>query len=158
MHRIRIYVDNSVFGGVYDEEFADTSKRFFDRVHRGDYLVVVSQIVFDEIEDAPAIVQQVLKDLPDNALEIVRLDDEVLQLAEAYISARVLGRAAEFDALQVAAATVARVDLIPSWNFEHIVNYDRIQKFNAVNMLNGYGTLDIRSPKEVAYGDQDEDL
>lgn len=32
MHKIRVYIDTSVFGGVHDEEFAEASKRFFARV------------------------------------------------------------------------------------------------------------------------------
>ena len=53
---------------------------------------------------------------------------------------------------------MANADLILSWNFAHIVNYDRIQKFNAVHLMNGYRTVDIRSPQELAYGDKDEDV
>jgi len=43
--------------------------------------------------------------------------------------------------------------LILSWNFKHIVNYDRIRKFNSVNLFFGYPQLDIRSPLEVIYVD-----
>jgi hypothetical protein len=32
------------------------------------------------------------------------------------------------------------------------VNLDRIRKFNAVNLLQGYQPLEIRSPWEVLYG------
>ncbi len=41
-----------------------------------------------------------------------------------------------------------------------MVNYNRIRKFNAVNMLNGYRSLYVRSPREVVYDreDQDEDV
>lgn len=55
-------------------------------------------------------------------------------------------------------ATVARADLILSWNFKHIVRYDRIQKFNGVNLTRGYRAVDIRSPLEVDYDDEDEDI
>lgn len=51
----------------------------------------------------------------------------------------------------VAAATIAKADLIVSWNFKHIVNYGRIKKFNGVNQIEGYGQIDIRSPLEVVY-------
>ena len=53
------------------------------------------------------------------------------------------------DALHVASATIAGADLILSWNFKHIVSYDRIQLFNGVNILQGYRALDIRSPLEM---------
>lgn len=49
----------------------------------------------------------------------------------------------------MALATVGRVDVLVSWNFKHIVNLGRIRLFNAVNLEQGYGILEIRSPKEV---------
>ena len=49
-----------------------------------------------------------------------------------------------------AMATLARVDVLVSWNFKHMVNLQRIRGFSGVNLIRGYGTLEIRSPKEVA--------
>jgi hypothetical protein len=36
-----------------------------------------------------------------------------------------------------------------SWNFKHIVNYDKIRLFNSVNLKLGYPEIDIRSPQEL---------
>ena len=52
-------------------------------------------------------------------------------------------------ALHVALATVSGADVIASWNFKHIVHYDKIRLFNAVNLREGYRLLDIRSPLEI---------
>ena len=52
-------------------------------------------------------------------------------------------------ALHIALATVARVDVLVSWNFKHIVNLRRIHAYNAVNLKKGYPLLEIRSPWEV---------
>jgi len=53
------------------------------------------------------------------------------------------------DALHIALATVARVDVLVSWNFKHIVNLKRIHAYNAVNLKHGYPLLEIRTPREV---------
>ena len=53
------------------------------------------------------------------------------------------------DALHIAIATVIEVDVLVSWNFRHIVNLNRIQQFNSVNLREGYKILEIRSPEEV---------
>jgi hypothetical protein len=53
------------------------------------------------------------------------------------------------DALHVAISTISGCDLIVSWNFKHIVHFDKIPKYNAVNVLNGYGRIGIYSPLEV---------
>ena len=71
------------------------------------------------------------------------------QLRDAYLAAGVVGPAAMNDAHHVALATVARADLIVSWNFRHIVHVEKIRRFNAVNLMEGYVTIDIRSPREV---------
>jgi hypothetical protein len=36
-----------------------------------------------------------------------------------------------------------------SWNFKHVVHYDKIRMFNAVNLMRGYTAIEIRSPLEV---------
>lgn len=152
MRKPRVYVDTSVFGGVDDEKFAAASRRFFDLVIEGAFKVLFSVQTSTELEDAPPTVNQVLPGLPPDCVEEVPVDEQVYELAEAYINAGALGEGSREDAVHVAAATVAGADLVLSWNFRHIVRYDRIRMFNGVNALKGYRPLDIRSPLEVDYG------
>ena len=77
------------------------------------------------------------------------------ELADEYVRAGVLGPASADDATHVAAATVAGADLIVSWNFRHIVNYNRIRGFNAVNVRMGYRAITILSPREVIDVDEE---
>jgi len=154
MARIRVYADTSVFGGVADEEFAEPSRRFLERVRRGEVILVVSTEVLRELRGAPQIVRQELEGLPQENLEAAEVTAEVEALADAYIAAGVLGGGWRGDAIHVAAASVSGADLIVSWNFRHIVNYNRIPRYNAVNASNGYKPIEIRSPAEVAYDDE----
>lgn len=39
--------------------------------------------------------------------------------------------------------------------FERIVNYDRIHKYNSVNVANRYPLIEIHSPLEMANADED---
>ena len=55
----------------------------------------------------------------------------------------------------MALTTIGRVDVLVSWNFRHIVNLGRIRLFNAVNLEQGYGLIEIRTPKEVLSGEKD---
>ena len=91
MRRPRVYVDNSVFSGTQDEEFAEESLRFFERVHEGAYAVLVSEAVLRELARAPEGARRVHADLPAGSVEEVPVDDEVNELAQAYIDAGVLG-------------------------------------------------------------------
>ncbi|MCL6104007.1 MAG: PIN domain protein, partial [Bacteroidetes bacterium] len=43
---------------------------------------------------------------------------------------------------------VTQLDVLVSWNFKHIVNYDKIKLFNSINLRLGYPMIEIRSPKE----------
>ena len=70
-------------------------------------------------------------------------------MRDAYVGAQVVGPSSRNDAHHVALATLARADLIVSWNFKHIVHIDRIRRFNAVNLMEGHPTIEIRSPREV---------
>ena len=64
MRKIRAYVDTSVFGGTDVEEFSVASRRFFERIHGGEFIVLISQLTLDELQGAPSQVQQVFKELP----------------------------------------------------------------------------------------------
>jgi len=98
---------------------------------------------------APPDVQNILKGLPPESLEMVSLTAEVLLLSGAYVEAGVVGPRWLSDATHVAAATVARADAIVSWNFRHIVRLEKMKGYNRVNLLNGYGILTIITPREV---------
>lgn len=156
MHRIRTYVDTSVLGGLFDDEFREPTAAFFRQVTLGKYVLLISPVTLAELERAPKRVQEALEQLVPESVIPVALADECEELARAYVSAGALGQASMADALHVAVATVSGADLILSWNFKHIVNYARIRRFNSVNLALGYRPIEIRSPMEVAY-DADND-
>jgi hypothetical protein len=81
--------------------------------------------------------------------EIVEVTQPMLSLQSHYIQAGIVNKKSLQDALHVAVATIAKSDLIVSWNFKHIVHFDKIPKYNAINLLNGYNNIGIYSPLEV---------
>lgn len=70
-------------------------------------------------------------------------------MRKAYLAAGVVGPASSNDAAHIAVATVADVDIVVSWNFKHIVHFDKIAGFEGVNLLHGFRSPRIHSPKEV---------
>lgn len=147
--RPRIYVDTSVFGGCEDIEFISHSRRLVAAMANGDYAMVISELTLVELERAPATVQAYLERVPEFFVEVLALDSEAESLAAHYIQDGAVGRNERADALHIALATAARVDVLVSWNFKHIVNLRRIHAFNAVNLKQGYPILEIRNPREV---------
>lgn len=153
---IRAYFDTSVFGGVFDDEFASATLALFERVEKGRVRVVVSDVTLRELGPAPEHVRLVFDTLSEAQREHVLLTAEAQELAEEYVAARCVSPKWLDDALHVALATVARVDVVVSWNFRHIVRFDRVRAFNAVNLKLGYPQMSIVSPQEVLHAGDDE--
>jgi hypothetical protein len=99
-------------------------------------------------------VSELLLKYPGDRFERIELTQETMDLADKYISEKVVGRTSLEDCRHIALATINRVDVLASWNFKHIVNLDRIKGYNSVNLKLGYPTIEIRTPQElVSYGD-----
>ena len=147
--KFRIYADTSVLGGCEDEEFAEHSLRLMESFVRGECVLVLSSLTVQELAEAPADVRRRLASVPEAHIETLQLDAEARDLAEAYVFAGVLMAKMRADAQHIAIATVARVDVLVSWNFKHIVNLSRIHGYNSVNLRQGYPMIEIRTPREV---------
>jgi hypothetical protein len=147
--KFRIYTDTSVLGGCEDEEFAEHSVRLMEGFVPGQRILVVSSLTIQELAAAPAEVRGRVASVPEAHIEMLQLDGEAKELAEAYVDAGVLPSAMRADAQHIAIATVARVDVLVSWNLKHVVNLQRIHGYNSVNLRQGYPLLEIRTPREV---------
>src|SRR5574342_148746 len=145
----RIYIDTSAIGGCFDEEYEKPSKQLWNEFRTGKKTALLSDLLQLELEEAPAKVRRLLDELPDTSIERLSLDEEAIVLANVYIQDGAVAESSLSDARHIAMATIARADVLVSWNFKHIVNLNRIRRFNAVNMKLGYPTIDIRSPSEV---------
>lgn len=145
---MKVYVDTSVFGGVFDEEFKKDSKKFFEELRAGKFELVTSALVEEEIKSAPKHVQDYFDGLASSAT-IIDINQNVLVLRDAYLNAGVVTKKSKNDATHVALATISECVMILSWNFKHIVHFQKIPKYNAVNVLNGYHTIDIYPPSSV---------
>ena len=146
---MRIYIDTSVVGGFFDKEFKEATKSFFKQVENGSIILVISNLLEAELTGAPKYVQKYLNQYQDDQKEKVQLSREAITLAEKYIFEKVVGETSLADCQHIAIATLAKVDVMVSWNFKHIVNLTRIKGYNSVNLELGYPTLEIRSPLEI---------
>ncbi len=153
MTAMRLYADTSVFGGLFDEEFQEASRVFFEEIREGRLQLVVSTLVEDELRDAPDGVRNTWNEVLPLA-ELREVTDQAISLSDAYLNAGVVSPKWKRDCLHVALATVAHCAMIVSWNFRHIVNYRKIHHYNAVNAMEGYPIISIYSPLEVT-GDEE---
>lgn len=156
MKRLKIYLDTSVIGGYFDKEFEVYSKSLIEKICHGYYIGVLSDITLNELSKAPENVQDLVLTFPKENFFIYSPDKEVFDLADLYIKKKILTTKFIEDAMHIAIATVKNVDVLLSWNFQHIVNLYRIHLFNSINYENGYKMIEIRSPKELYYDTEEE--
>lgn len=156
----RVYLDTSVLGGCFDPEFAEWSNGLVQDLRIGLYRPLLSEVLAAEIQDAPEQVQILYAELLHLNAEMVEVSVEAFELADAYQLRKIISPKFYDDGLHIALATIAEADVLVSWNFKHIVRFDRIRLFNAINLEFGYKPLQIYSPREVTtYGtteDQDD--
>ena len=153
----RVYLGTSVLGGCFDEEFAPWSNGLIADFDAGRFVPVVSDLLAAEVADAPEQVRALHNRLLALPSEGVSATPEALHLLAAYEAHSVLGPKYRADMLHIALATIADVDVLVSWNFKHIVRFDKIRLFNAVNLEQGYKPLTIHSPREVTTHGEDND-
>ena len=151
----RIYIDTSVIGGYFDEEFKESTQKLFERLEKREIVFVISDLLELELIDAPKHVQELLYNFSSDKFERVSLSEEIILLADTYISAGVVGKTSLEDCRHIALATINKVDVLASWNFKHIVNLDRIKGYNSVNLRLGYPMIEIRSPKDLIHYDNE---
>ena len=147
----RLYLDTSVIGGFFDKEFMEKSNNLKQAVISGKYIVLISPLVFEELEGAPEFVKKFVYSI--KSVELVEIDKNILILRDSYLTSKVVSKNSIQDATHVALATFARADAIVSWNFKHIVKLEKIKGFNEVNFRFGFGSIVIITPEGVSYED-----
>lgn len=145
----RVYIDTSVIGGYYDEEFQEDTRALFQRLENNEIVFVVSDLLDLELLEAPERVRELIGKYAADKFERVLLTEDAIQLADTYIIEKVVGKTSLEDCRHIALATINRVDVLASWNFKHIVNLDRIKGYNSVNLKMGFPMIEIRSPKDL---------
>lgn len=149
-----LYLDTSVLGGYFDDEWKLPTQELWRQMENGKYCFFTSSIAADELTEAPERVRELFAATftPEAVLDVT---EEMEQLASAYMTQAILTPKYSDDARHVAACTVAKIDYLVSWNFKHLVNIEREKGFNAVNHLRGYPSIRIVNPLELIYGDDD---
>jgi hypothetical protein len=124
------------------------TRLLFEKIKAGKYNVFISDLIKDELRNAPENVRNLLGDIK---YQLIEVTTECKNLADEYIIEKVVGQTNREDCIHIATATINNIDYLVSWNFKHIVRADRIRGYNSVNLKNNYRRLEIYSPKELTY-------
>jgi predicted nucleic acid-binding protein len=152
----RVYVDSTVVSGMFDyhmPERVEQTKRFWDAMQRGEFIIIASDVLGEEQEDAPQHVRDFFATLPQTQIERVVSTDESDRLALRYIAENIIGASSLDDCRHIAVATIVKADAIVSWNLRDMVN--RHEKYKSVNRMLDYPNIEIVTPNKFmeAYHD-----
>jgi len=128
----KLYLESSVIN-MYIQEKApylrDLTQQFWRDV-LPHFDVYVSEVVLDEIRaTAEANLRKALENLI-NDFEVLEMTEEVIELADTYLSHRRLPRG---DALHLASASIGEMDFLVTWNLRHIYKRGTQEMIREVN-------------------------
>jgi len=158
MPKLKVYLDTSVLGAVFDTEDplrVSVTKLLLSVLKtRQEYMPFISNVVIEEIEEAPLTIRKDLKHMVDAfSLEVLYETEACVTLVEEYMKKKIIPRKYRDDARHIAVAVINDVDVIITWNCKHMAQVEKKRMINAVNMMLGYRQIDIVTPLEVVgYG------
>ncbi len=80
----RIYIDTSVVGGYFDEEFKEATIKLFERLQNNEVIFVGSDLLDLELINAPIQVREHLLNYSTDKFERIKFTEEAALLADLY--------------------------------------------------------------------------
>lgn len=161
MRKLKVYIETSVWSFAFAEDvpnYREDTLAFLERCRAGVFETFVCPLVLEEIERASEPLRTKLAELVRQiAPTLIEFSPAAAELADRFVREGVVPAGKPEDAGHVAAAFIEEMDVLVSWNFRHIANVRRAERFNAAAILAGYHRpLRIVSPPEVLYDEEDE--
>lgn len=156
MKKQKIYLDTSAISHLDATDTPDKMEdtlRLWRQIQEGQYDVVLSEVVFDELAEClepkksylAAFLQQI-------KYERVESNNDTVALASKFIDFGILREKSFDDCRHIAAALLSGCDLIVSWNFKHIVNTKTIKGTKVIATMEGFKDAIICSPTMLIEG------
>ena len=150
---MRIYIDTSVINGLFTDnsDIKITTEKFFEFVKKTGAVLYSADLIVKEIDRTleEAKRNRLKEALAEYDVEFLPYSDEIEKMAHIYTREKVIPVKYLPDAVHIATASIHNIPILVSWNFEHMVNINRIRKINIINEIAGYKHMEIISPEEV---------
>jgi predicted nucleic acid-binding protein len=145
----RIYTDTSVLKGCYSGNFKEYSLGLLEAFKSGCMQLIRSDLVLLELSSLNKKISRKISEVPQSHVIDINSNAAAIELASTYIEYGALTKKYYSDALHIALATLNKADIIASWNFKNIVNFDKIHIYNAINTQLGYQTIEVMTPRLI---------
>ena len=153
MKKIKYYLETSIFNFIFADdspEKKELTEKLFQKIEDERMEIYISEIVVDEINKAPEPKkEQLLRMIERYNPILLSVDQEVKDLAQKLIEEMVIPERYIDDALHISVAVVNNLDILISWNFQHIVKVKTRVEVNAISRLLRYNGIEICSPEEM---------
>ena len=150
--KLKVYVETSVIS-AYHRATASISRNtrlFFKKVKAEKLELFTSVVTLEELDRTPSKVKRQLLALVDEyGMKILARTDSAINLARIYVERGMIPGKFKPDAEHIAIASVNSIDVIVSWNLEHIVKLKTKLMVKQINKEQGYAVPDIVRPDEV---------
>jgi hypothetical protein len=163
MKKLKIYLDTSIINFLYVNdapEYRKATEVFFDNVVAKNKIdTYISNIVIDEINKTDDKNRRsMLLETFDKYKNIKTLIaenetiDEIALLSENYIRNGIIPPKKVADSFHIAYSTIFQMDILLSWNFQHLANVNKEQKVIILNKTLGYNyPFRMANPLEVYF-------
>lgn len=159
MRKLKLYLDTSVISFLFADDVPEEKQithKLFNLLNSGEYEFYISRVVIEEIEKTPDTEkrEKLLSQAQHAQLSLLQRSKEVEEMAKNYITDGIIPKKKIEDALHIAFATVHEIDILVSWNYEHLANIKKEERINSINIKSGYTKLlRMITPLEVV-GDE----
>lgn len=150
----KVYLESTMFNFYFADDALEKKQdtlAMFDEIKECKYEPYTSFVTVDEISRTADEQkrERMLALISEYDIGVLEDDSEADVLADIYVREGIIPEKYRDDALHIAVAAIAEMHIILSWNFQHIVKRKTRNMVNAVNLREGYRTIEICSPKEV---------
>ena len=155
MNRKTVYLETSVISYLTNRVSRDlivaghqaSTREWWDDQRQAHDLYVSELVVLEAGRGDEAAAQNRLALL--DGIELLRITEEVAQLAQALVTSHAIPDAAAADAVHVAVAAVNGMHYLLTWNCKHIANAERFEAIRATCLDNGYQPPILCTPDEL---------
>lgn len=132
-------------------EKQNATEVFFDWLKISPDKLYTSELVFSELEETPDrdLREKLLNTLGKLECIVFPLTREVAGFSERLVAERVIPNRYRDDAVHAAICVLHEMDVLVTWNMQHLVNPRKIEVINLVAMRAGYRPIRIHTPEEV---------
>ena len=148
-----IYLETSVISAYFDFKKQDQSRKLitkkFFKEELSKYQVFISNAVIEELRNTPNKHARHAFLSFAKQFSIIALNKKIINLAQDYIRKKIIPSAKLFDAYHLAVAAIHKIDILVSWNYNHIANKFTEEQINKFNASQKYHQITIEFPLKL---------